>query len=239
MRISATAKYIRHSTRKTRLVTQATIVGQPADEAAAHAASSCPSGAARDVAKVLHSAAANAENNHDLSADDLFVVAAHADEGPHAQALPAAGPGPRVPHPQADDAHHRRRREPGGLSDGSQGPSQRLPAGRLAHLERQVVRRSATTRRSSRRTSRSASSSASGWPTRASARSRSSAASTTSRSPSTRPSRASSSARAAPTSRRCASRSAGSAAARSSWRSRRSASRSWTRCSWRPTSPSS
>ena len=42
-----------------------------------------PQGAARDVAKVLNSAAANAENNHDLSPDDLVVVAqATADEGP-------------------------------------------------------------------------------------------------------------------------------------------------------------
>ena len=41
-----------------------------------------PQGAARDVAKVLNSAAANAENNHDLSRDDLVVVEATADEGP-------------------------------------------------------------------------------------------------------------------------------------------------------------
>ncbi len=41
-----------------------------------------PQGAARDVAKVLKSATANAENNHDLSADDLVVVDAVADEGP-------------------------------------------------------------------------------------------------------------------------------------------------------------
>ena len=40
MRVSATAKYLRHSTRKTRLVTQA-IVGLPVAEAAAVAASSC------------------------------------------------------------------------------------------------------------------------------------------------------------------------------------------------------
>ena len=39
-------------------------------------------GPARDVAKVLHSAAANAENNHDLAPEDLVVVAASADEGP-------------------------------------------------------------------------------------------------------------------------------------------------------------
>jgi large subunit ribosomal protein L22 len=41
-----------------------------------------PQSAARDVAKVLKSATANAENNHDLSAEDLVVVDAVADEGP-------------------------------------------------------------------------------------------------------------------------------------------------------------
>jgi large subunit ribosomal protein L22 len=80
MRVSATAKYIRRSTRKTRLVTQA-IVGLPVAQAAA-ALKFMPQGAARDVAKVLNSAAANAENNHDLSPDDLFVVEATANEGP-------------------------------------------------------------------------------------------------------------------------------------------------------------
>ena len=35
-----------------------------------------------DVARVLKSATANAENNHNLSADDLVVAAAIADEGP-------------------------------------------------------------------------------------------------------------------------------------------------------------
>ena len=41
-----------------------------------------PQGAAKEVAKVLKSAAANAENNHDLSLDDLFVAEAIANEGP-------------------------------------------------------------------------------------------------------------------------------------------------------------
>jgi large subunit ribosomal protein L22 len=41
-----------------------------------------PQGVARDVAKVLKSATANAENNHDLAADELFVAAAIANEGP-------------------------------------------------------------------------------------------------------------------------------------------------------------
>jgi large subunit ribosomal protein L22 len=80
MRVSATAKYIRRSTRKTRLVTQA-IVGRPVEEAAA-LLRFMPQGAARDVAKVLNSAAANAENNHDLPIDELFVAEAIANEGP-------------------------------------------------------------------------------------------------------------------------------------------------------------
>jgi large subunit ribosomal protein L22 len=80
MRVSATAKYLRRSTRKTRLVTQA-IVGRPVEEAAA-ILQFMPQGAARDVAKVLKSATANAENNHDLPADELFVAEATANEGP-------------------------------------------------------------------------------------------------------------------------------------------------------------
>jgi large subunit ribosomal protein L22 len=80
MRVTATAKYLRHSTRKTRLVTQA-IVGMPASQAAA-VLRFMPQDAARDVAKVLNSAMANAENNHDLAVDDLFVVEATANEGP-------------------------------------------------------------------------------------------------------------------------------------------------------------
>ncbi len=80
MRVSATAKYIRRSTRKTRLVTRA-IVGRPVEEAAAML-QFMPQAAARDVAKVLQSATANAENNHDLPADELFVAEATANEGP-------------------------------------------------------------------------------------------------------------------------------------------------------------
>jgi large subunit ribosomal protein L22 len=80
MRVSATAKYLRHSTRKTRLVTRA-IIGMPVPQAAA-VLRFMPQDAARDVAKVLNSAAANAENNHDLTPDDLVVVEATANEGP-------------------------------------------------------------------------------------------------------------------------------------------------------------
>ena len=80
MRASATAKYIRISPRKVRLVTDL-IRGKPVEEAAA-ILRFLPNGAARDVAKVLRSATANAENNYNLSADELTVVNAIADEGP-------------------------------------------------------------------------------------------------------------------------------------------------------------
>ena len=36
----------------------------------------------RDVAKVLESAVANAEHNHELDADNLHIVKAFVDEGP-------------------------------------------------------------------------------------------------------------------------------------------------------------
>ena len=80
MRVSATAKYVRGSTRKARLVIQA-IKGRPVDEAAA-LLRFMPQHAAKDVARVLKSATANAENNLNLSADELVILDARADEGP-------------------------------------------------------------------------------------------------------------------------------------------------------------
>ena len=80
MRVAATAKYLRGSTRKARLITQA-ISGRPVEDAAA-LLRFMPQRAARDVAAVLKSATANAENNHNLSAEDLVIVEAHANEGP-------------------------------------------------------------------------------------------------------------------------------------------------------------
>ena len=80
MRVSATAKYLRGSTRKTRLVTEA-IKGRKVEEAAA-ILNFMPQKAASDVARVLKSATSNAENNHSLSAEDLVIVDAIANEGP-------------------------------------------------------------------------------------------------------------------------------------------------------------
>jgi large subunit ribosomal protein L22 len=80
MRVSATAKYVRGSTRKARLITQA-IKGKRVEEATA-LLRFMPQKAAEDVARVLKSATANAENNHNLSADDLVIADAIANEGP-------------------------------------------------------------------------------------------------------------------------------------------------------------
>ena len=80
MRVSATAKYLRGSTRKANLVVAA-IRGRPVEEAAA-LLRFMPQHAARDVERVLKSATANAENNHNLSAQDLIVADARANEGP-------------------------------------------------------------------------------------------------------------------------------------------------------------
>jgi large subunit ribosomal protein L22 len=80
VRVSATAKFVRGSTRKARLVISA-IRGKPVEDASA-LLRFMPQHAARDVARVLRSAASNAENNLHLSADELVVLEAHADEGP-------------------------------------------------------------------------------------------------------------------------------------------------------------
>jgi large subunit ribosomal protein L22 len=80
VRASATAKFLRGSTRKARLVVDV-VRGRPVEEAMA-LLKFMPQAAAKDVAKVVKSAAANAESNHNLAADELFIVEARADEGP-------------------------------------------------------------------------------------------------------------------------------------------------------------
>jgi ribosomal protein L22 len=78
--VRAQAKYVRSSARKARLVCDH-IRGKSVDEARAILAQT-PRAIARDWSKLLESAIANAENNHDLIGDDLYIKAVHADEGP-------------------------------------------------------------------------------------------------------------------------------------------------------------
>jgi ribosomal protein L22 len=78
--VRASARFLRTSPRKVRLVADQ-VRGLPIEEARALLRFS-PRGAARDVGRVIDSAAANAENNHDLPADDLRVAEIYVDEGP-------------------------------------------------------------------------------------------------------------------------------------------------------------
>jgi len=78
--VRAQAKYVRSSARKARLVCDH-IRGKSVEEARAILALT-PRAIARDWSKLLESAVANAEHNHELVGEDLYVKAVHADEGP-------------------------------------------------------------------------------------------------------------------------------------------------------------
>jgi large subunit ribosomal protein L22 len=79
-RARAVARYVRMSPTKVRRVV-ALIKDRPVGEAL-DILRYAPQAAAEPVAKVVASAAANAENNLDLDRDTLVVAAAYADEGP-------------------------------------------------------------------------------------------------------------------------------------------------------------
>ncbi len=78
--VRAHAKYVRTSARKARLVCDH-IRGKDVDEARAILAHASRD-VARDWSKLLESAVANAEHNHELLGDDLKIYAVKADEGP-------------------------------------------------------------------------------------------------------------------------------------------------------------
>ena len=78
--VNASARYVRISPRKVRLVADQ-IRGKRYEEAEALLTFS-PRGAAVPMLKLLRSAGANAENNNDLDPEDLRVVAISVDEGP-------------------------------------------------------------------------------------------------------------------------------------------------------------
>jgi ribosomal protein L22 len=78
--VRAQARYVRTSARKARMVC-GHLRGKSIPEARAILAFT-PRDVARDWSKLLESAVANAENNHELLEDDLVVREAYADEGP-------------------------------------------------------------------------------------------------------------------------------------------------------------
>jgi ribosomal protein L22 len=78
--VRARARYVRTSARKARMVC-GHLRGKTVGEARAILAFT-PREVARDWSKLLESAVANAEANHELLEDDLIVREAYADEGP-------------------------------------------------------------------------------------------------------------------------------------------------------------
>ncbi len=78
--VRAQAKWVRTSARKAQLVVEH-IRGRSVPEARTILAFT-PRAAARHVEKVLRSAVANAEANHGLVGDELYVVGAVVDQGP-------------------------------------------------------------------------------------------------------------------------------------------------------------
>jgi ribosomal protein L22 len=78
--VKATAKYVRVAPRKARLIADQ-VRGMHIEQARALLRFS-PRGAAQDIHKLINSAAANAENNHDLVGDEMRISSITVDEGP-------------------------------------------------------------------------------------------------------------------------------------------------------------
>jgi large subunit ribosomal protein L22 len=80
MEVRAIAKYIRVSPRKARLVMD--LVRGKDVGVAKGILRNTPNKAARLIEKVLDSAVANAENNHEMAVEEMFVTKGFIDEGP-------------------------------------------------------------------------------------------------------------------------------------------------------------
>jgi ribosomal protein L22 len=78
--VRAKARYVRVAPRKARLVADQ-VRGLHIEQALALLQFS-PRGASRDIQKLIESAAANAENNHDLVGDEMRIASITVDEGP-------------------------------------------------------------------------------------------------------------------------------------------------------------
>ncbi len=113
--VRAQARYVRTAPRKAQLVAEQ-IRGRTVPEART-ILTFMTRDAASDVARVLESAVANAEANHGLSGDELYVSAAYVGAGPVAEALARAGARARGADQQAHVPHHRAARDARPLRD--------------------------------------------------------------------------------------------------------------------------
>jgi large subunit ribosomal protein L22 len=80
MRPRATAKYVRISSRKVKLVID--LIRGKSIEEANMILQQIPKAASEPVLKVMNSAIANAENNLEMSREGLYVAEVYADQGP-------------------------------------------------------------------------------------------------------------------------------------------------------------
>jgi ribosomal protein L22 len=78
--VRASARYVRIAPRKARLIADQ-VRGMHIEQARALLQFS-PRGAAQNIQKLIDSAAANAENNHDLIGDEMRITSITVDEGP-------------------------------------------------------------------------------------------------------------------------------------------------------------
>jgi large subunit ribosomal protein L22 len=133
--VRAEARFVRTAPRKAQLVTEQ-IRGRTVPEARTILAFTTRD-AARDVEKVLNSAVANAEANHDLIGDELYVSAAYASAGPVLKRWRARARG-RVARIRKRTCHITIRLAP------TEGPAE---APRTGEVEESPARREKATRR--------------------------------------------------------------------------------------------
>ena len=94
MEASATLKYARISSRKVKIVADL-IRGKNVDEALA-IVKFTPKAASEIVEKLLKSAIANAENNHGMKSNNLYVAEIYANQGPTLRRIRPAAKGSAV-----------------------------------------------------------------------------------------------------------------------------------------------
>ncbi len=90
----ATLKYARISSRKVKIVADL-IRGKDVDEALAIVKFTQKS-ASEIIEKLLNSAIANAENNHDMSRENLYIAEIYANQGPTLKRIRPAAKGSAV-----------------------------------------------------------------------------------------------------------------------------------------------
>ena len=115
MAVKAQAKYVRRRPRKAREVVDL-IRGKSVAEARSDARASPTATRLASWPRCSTRPWPTPRTTTALAADDLYVVSGVRRRGPHPQAVEVPRHGPRQPHPQAQQPHHRRGRERKGRS---------------------------------------------------------------------------------------------------------------------------